>query len=259
MGYPEWPATVGGMGLPISGDDLVLSGSFNVRDVGGLPTADGRSVRPGMLLRSAHLGDLDDDGRAALTDLGVDEVIDLRAPAECDAEGYDALPGHVRGRLLPFAVDRSSFSARGMSADAVRGHMSDIYRTYPGLSGASAAILAIVESIADGRSVLVHCAAGKDRTGWAVASVLRAAGVPETAVHADYLRSNDAVDHLRQMVIRRHPDAESIPVDYLGVHVDYLRSADAAMAATHGDTAGYLAACGIGPDLMTRFAERFVG
>lgn len=237
---------------------IELPGSFNVRDVGGLPTADGRTVDGGLLFRSAHLGRIDDAGRAALDRLGVDTVIDLRSARECEAEGADALPDHIEGLVLPFHQNPViPTSSRTFSADAAREHLIAVYRTYPALEGARQAIRTIIESVALGRTVLVHCSAGKDRTGWAVAAALRAAGVVEDAIEADYLRSNDAVEDLRAMLARRYPDAD-IPADYLGVHTEYLRAADEAMIDAHGDPAGYLAACGVDADTLARYRERVV-
>ncbi|SLJ82275.1 phosphotyrosine protein phosphatase ptpb [Mycobacteroides abscessus subsp. abscessus] len=69
----------------------------------------------------------------------------------------------------------------------------------------------------------MHCAAGKDRTGWAVATLLRAVGVSEEDVLADYLRSNEAVPALRAMLTATMgPGAEPSP-DLLGVREEYLR------------------------------------
>ncbi|RPA56794.1 tyrosine-protein phosphatase [Gordonia oryzae] len=238
---------------------IKLPGTFNVRDVGGVPTTDGRTVNGGLLFRSAHLGRLDDAGRAALDTLGVDTVIDLRSARECEAEGADALPDHIEGLVRPFHQNPVVPTSPGtISPDAAREHLIAVYGTYPALEGAGRAIRAIIESVARGQTVLVHCSAGKDRTGWAVATALRAAGVVEEAIEVDYLRSNDAVEDLRAMLASRYPDAD-IPADYLGVHTDYLQAADAAMVAAHGDLAGYLAACGVDADTLGRYRERVVG
>lgn len=223
-----------------------------------MPTADGRRLRRGLLIRSSHLGALDDDGRAALTDLGTAEVIDLRSLTECENEGHDVLPGHIRWRSIPFDPNRLGMSGRILTADEARSHLSAVYATYPVLDGAGRAILAVIKAIAAGRGVLVHCTAGKDRTGWAVATVLRAAGVPADHVDDDYLRSNDSIDDLRRMVAGRVPDASSIPGDYLGVRTEYLRSADEAMAATYGDVDGYLTAIGVSRALLDEFRQQIV-
>lgn len=233
--------------------DLDISGTFNARAVGGLPTRDGRTVRNGLLFRTAHLGGLDDAGRRALRDLGVVEVIDLRSPAECKAEGFDVLPSDIHWQSLPFDPNRISLGARTLNGEQAHAHMIAVYRTYPTLNGAKRAIAKIITLIAQQRPVLVHCTAGKDRTGWAVASVLRAAGVAERSVVDDYRASNAAVEDLRMMTAARHPDAASIPREYLGVLDDYLAAADAAMVAEYGDIESYLAACGIGPDKLAEF------
>ncbi|MDN2502179.1 tyrosine-protein phosphatase, partial [Nocardia nova] len=105
-------------------------------------------------------------------------------------------------------------------------------------------------------AVLVHCAAGKDRTGWAVATLLRAVGVTEDDVLADYLLSNEAVESLAADVARN--SGESLPPALLGVSIEYLAAGTEAMHRHYGTLDAYLEAIGITPQLRAALHTRML-
>jgi protein-tyrosine phosphatase len=125
--------------------------------------------------------------------------------------------------------------------------------------------------LADERPVLVHCFAGKDRTGFAVAVALEAAGVASEDIVADYLRSNDAVGPLRAAILTTMRSREGITDEVLsfaesrltdevlGVREDYLVSSRRVLDETHGGVAGYLAAAGVDDQTVTRMRTRLLG
>ncbi|MDF0529513.1 tyrosine-protein phosphatase [Tsukamurella sp. 8F] len=238
-------------------DALRISGAFNFRDLGGIATPHG-VVRSGALFRSAHLGEIDDRGRRTLVELGVTDVFDLRGPIEQEAYGADELPGDVRYHATPFDPARGRAPSPRRLTDPV-GYLTDVYRTYPELPGAGAALAAVAGVLAEGGSVLVHCTAGKDRTGWLIATLLRMFGASEEVVSSDYLRSNEAIGPLRDMVVRRRADAEQLSRDFLGVRAEYLAAATEAMTARFGDVAGYLSAVGVSPDTIAALQDRMIG
>ncbi|MFF5794728.1 tyrosine-protein phosphatase [Paeniglutamicibacter sp. NPDC012692] len=161
---------------------IALDGLLNFRDLGGLPTKRG-TIRPGVIYRSESLSDLTDQGWHDLARSGISTVIDLRSAAEsARAPGLDA--GSVSPRLLAIpmldgAIPTSFADMRPLSElydSLVRGHGGDFAR--------------IAGTIADADDpVLIHCTAGKDRTGLAVAIVLFAVGASWDAVRADYSTS----------------------------------------------------------------------
>jgi protein-tyrosine phosphatase len=183
-----------------------LQGAVNARDLGGLPTEDGRQTVVGRLLRADNLQDL---SRADVTklvhDIGVTTVVDLRSSVELDSEGpapLDAVPGvrHAHHPVIPelgsatdavaealltrIRQDRSRFPD-----DPTCGHYLGYLEDRPDQ------VVAAVRTIArDQGTALVHCAAGKDRTGVVVALALTAAGVRPEAVIADYASTSDRVD-----------------------------------------------------------------
>ncbi|AYF72678.1 tyrosine-protein phosphatase [Nocardia yunnanensis] len=237
-------------------DQFLISGTFNFRDLGGARTADGRTVREGVLLRSAQLSRLDADGLATLSALGVTDVHDLRGLAEIDYIGHDVVPDGVRLKVTPFDSrmgEAPPHEARRHST--AHSHMLEVYRLFPALPEAHLAIKALADSALAG-TALVHCAAGKDRTGWAVATLLRAVDVTEEDIYADYLLSNDAVPTLRSFMTAE--TNEELSDDLLGVKPEYLESATASMHDMYGGLEGYLAEIGITPDVREALRARLL-
>lgn len=263
-----------------------LSGAWNFRDV-----AETAGLRPGRLFRSSELSKLDDAGRRALTELGVTDVADLRSPAEVSRRGGGAVPGSVAVHNLPFpevshshdgeapqeAPHESSwnkmmteYSDEEPVAAALR-WMTAEYERFPTLAGARRAVRQVITMLADGRPVLVHCFAGKDRTGFAVAVALEAAGLTADAIMTDYLRSNDAVGPLRNAILTTMRSREGmtdevmsfaesrLTDEVLGVREEYLTSARRVLDESHGDLNGYLRAAGVTEDDVARLRIQLLG
>jgi protein-tyrosine phosphatase len=156
---------------------LPIAGTANVRDLGGYDTADG-TLRWGVLLRGDALADLEAEGREQLARLGLRTVIDLREPIERELDP-DAIDGvGLSLRELPLIGGR-------VDLHEVQG-MRDFYsavveRCGPGIA-AAVALLAEPETL----PALIHCSAGKDRTGILSAVVLAALGVADQTIAEDY-------------------------------------------------------------------------
>ncbi|WP_280261686.1 tyrosine-protein phosphatase [Nocardia wallacei] len=240
-------------------DQFLISGTFNYRDVGGVRTEFGPRVRAGALLRSAQLCRLDADGHATMRELGIAAVHDLRGPEEIRHLGADVLPDGVRLALTPFDSKIGEQPPHEVVHDEPWQEMLHVYRSFPAMPEAGVAITGIARSLVGGDgAVLVHCAAGKDRTGWAIATLLRAVGVTETDLLADYLLSNDAVDALRDDVARNSEGRVSLPLDVLGVAPEYLAAGTDAMHQLYGGLDGYLTAIGLTDDLRTALRTRLL-
>ena len=158
---------------------IPLPGTFNVRDVGGYPAAGG-TVRAGRLLRGDALHRLDDAARALLAGLPVRTVVDLREDFEARLSP-DALDGTGIAvlRMPVFRVTGDSFGQGPEELQAVYDHMVD--HCGPALAAAVAQVAA-----EEAQPVLVHCSAGKDRTGIVVALVLSLLGVADEVIAEDY-------------------------------------------------------------------------
>jgi protein-tyrosine phosphatase len=214
---------------------IELSGADNVRDVGGLPTEDGREVQRGRLIRSDSLQDLSaDDARRLVDDLRVRAVADLRTGVEVTGEGPTRLdreplvqvrhfslfpePEHVAATdtadgpvVLPWQ-DRD----KELTDEERRSGVSGIYLRY--LGDRADSVLAALRLIAgtDGATI-VHCAAGKDRTGVVVAVALAEVGVRRDAIIADYALSAERVEAIIARLVSRRTYATDLigdePVD----------------------------------------------
>ena len=167
---------------------VALNGIFNVRDVGGLATSNGRRVARGRLLRAAALHDASERDVATLHAWGVTLNIDLRDPAEIAFTGR----GRLESAEIDFVNHSLSFDRlmqRAADPNAPLAPLATRYLDY--LEQGPSAIVAAVEEIAvaSNHAVLVNCFFGKDRTGVLIALVLEALGVERDAVVADYARS----------------------------------------------------------------------
>ena len=176
--------------------DIALRGADNVRDLGGLPTGDGRRTRHGRLIRSATLQELTETDVAALVDrIGLRLVVDLRLPEEAEGQGRGLLAERVRAYAnLPL---RTADMTR---ADVVRDMAGiDLLTHYVAFLEASGPeVVTAVRLLADpgNQPALFHCAAGKDRTGVLAAILLDAVGVEEPAIVADYAVTGAHMDRV---------------------------------------------------------------
>src|SRR5690349_22902174 len=161
---------------------------YNARDLGGYPTADGMEIRWGALVRSDNLGHLTAIGHTALVEYGVSLIIDLRATWECDSfphffQGTCAgLPVYLS---LPLEQEDDLAKAARDAAGSLQEWNCLVLEQSP---AQMAAIVRAVVGAGPG-GVLVHCHAGKDRTGLVVALLLALAGVPHQLIAEDYAAS----------------------------------------------------------------------
>jgi protein-tyrosine phosphatase len=161
---------------------LDWEGGLNARDLGGYVTEDGRQTRWGAVVRSAALGALTEAGRAALADYGVRAIVDLRLPDELDREPNPfAEPGdHGIAYTNVSILD----PAAGFPPDTVT--LAENYLwSLEKFGGLVATAVEAVARAPEG-GVLIHCAAGKDRTGLISAMLLGVVGVPAATIADDY-------------------------------------------------------------------------
>lgn len=167
---------------------LQWAGCLNVRDLGGLPTADGHRLRSGALIRSDSPHWLSEEGVAAALAVPVRRVLDLRSAAEVelDPSPFALSPTY---RLLPL-IDPSREDDRDPESE--RSHAATYIGSLHRNRGRIAEAVAEIADAPDG-AVLVHCHSGKDRTGIVVALSLRLVGVDPEHIAADYALSADCL------------------------------------------------------------------
>lgn len=253
--------------------DLRVATLPNLRDVGGHPTRDGGRVRTGLLYRSTDLARLDDAGAATLEGLGIRTVFDLRTARERE-RGPDRLPSgadHVpldvlrdSAGLTPADMERvlatPEGAARALGGGRAERFFIDAYREFVELPSARDAFGRFFRELAEPgrRPALVHCTTGKDRTGWATATLLLLLGVPDDVVVEEYLRSGPVMTSLFAPQLAAFAALGGDP-DLLRPLVDvrpaYLEAGLAAVAETHGTLERYLAD-GLDIDVATVAALR---
>jgi protein-tyrosine phosphatase len=218
---------------------LNLQGASNFRDLGGYRTVDGRVVRWRQLFRSNHLGHLTEADVAIVRDLGVRSAFDFRGIEERTA-AVCAL-AEIEVHSLPIeptvvAALRAQLAAGSLSAATALEIMRESYGDY--VRRNTHRFRALFAHLLDDRAPLViHCTAGKDRTGFACALVLHALGVPDDVIGEDYLLTN-------RFYRRDTSSASDLPDDVrqaLGsVAASFLAAAFDAIRADYGDLDNYL-------------------
>ncbi len=227
---------------------LNLSGASNFRDLGGYPARDGRTIRWRQIFRSNHLGHLTGDDIAVVRGLGVKSAFDFRGVAE----RAEALCGvaDITTHSLPVeptvvaALRAIAANGRQPSREDAVEVMRDSYRGY--VQDSTPRYRALFAHLLEDRAPLViHCTAGKDRTGFACALILHALGVPGEVISEDYLLTN--------RFYKRDPSASTeLPDDVkqvLGtVQAAFLSAAFEAIDSDYGNLDGYFRdGLGLGP------------
>ena len=234
---------------------LPLAGVNNFRDYGGYAVAGGGRIKTGLLWRSAQHGDATDADLAAIDALGIATVIDLRGPSERDAKPCRRASGFA-AEVLMHPDETAGLALHTEAADGVltaAEARAAMVRLYEGIAHRTNLVemlrryFAVLTDVAS--PSLVHCVAGKDRTGFAVAALHRALGVHADDVMADYLLTNSASkldERIASGAFRdmpRYAAHEPATVRALwGVEADYLTTAFAALEAQHGTFDRYLEA-----------------
>ena len=188
---------------------------MNVRDLGGLPTTDGGTTVAGRLLRSENLQELTAGDVARLVDeIGVSTVVDLRSTNEVTIEGpapLDALASvrHAHHPVLREFLDvsdtvKAALVTEAAAADRERYPDDPMCGHYLGyLENRPEEVVGALRSIATAPgAAIVHCAAGKDRTGVVIALTLAVAGVEQDAIVADYAASDERLEAIIERLAR---------------------------------------------------------
>jgi len=257
---------------------IPLEGAANARDVGGVPLAGGGAVPAGRLLRADNLQDLTERDVALLvSELGLRAVIDLRTGVEVAREG----PGPLTRRPEVIVEHRSLYPETGGQTDfdletispwgRLERHPTDAdesptVQAYLGyLRRRPDSVVAAIRTIAtppDGGAVLVHCAAGKDRTGVVLALALDAVGVRREEVVADYLATRERIDALVARLAASPTYADEVRVEDTASHAPREGTMERVLELLderQGGSAGWLLEHGLGEDGLAALRARLGG
>jgi len=241
---------------------IELEGAANVRDLGGLATQDGGETVGGRLLRGDNLQELSPSDVARLVgDIGLTTVVDLRSTAELVSEGPAPLAAVAAVRHAHHPILPEQGSATDVVADVLlaRDRGEQDRSRYPAdplcgryLEDRPEQVVAALRSVAtaDG-AALVHCAAGKDRTGVVVALALTAVGVRPQDVVTDYAATGERITGIMER-LRRSPiyaaDINSRPAVQHRPRPQTMTAFLEQMRARYGGVAPWLAGHGFGQD-----------
>ncbi|MEO8395517.1 MAG: tyrosine-protein phosphatase [Chloroflexota bacterium] len=238
---------------------IEIEGGYNVRDLGGYPTADGRVTRSHVLVRAGTLDKLTPRGQRQLADYGVRTIVDLRD--ETEAREYpDLFVPSTTYLNLPYFGDT-------LTADETWSiHWSDtptlhgLYHHY--FDRCQQQVKAIISAVTENEpGILFHCYAGKDRTGLTAAFLLSSVGVPVDVIAEDYERTSLHIQHL---IAEWRESAQKTGGDLRLVERDGGSSAETMFAALdyleqrYGGVASYLNRCGITEQQIARLKALLV-
>lgn len=247
-----------------------LEGLANARDLGGLPTVDGRTTRSGVLLRTDTVQLLTPADVAWLRNVyGLRTVLDLRTPKEAASEGRGALALEAVGyHNIPFVPDQYIDPSDPRHEVLVRNRGGDRqsrdYLDYLTRGGNVARALRLVAS-GTATPLLFHCAAGKDRTGVLAALALDLVGVERSAIVDDYLATNTRLPRVlaRFAAMPTYAGAVSAgasgPPRDISCRPETLPKLFDALDEQFGGTAGWARSAGISDAELTRLRELLVG
>ncbi len=236
---------------------------YNVRDLGGYATRDGRQIRERALIRSDNLYHLNPQGRAALLAYGVRTIIDLRSPEEIAERPHPFADGRAGDSGVLYRNIRFSRDSDDPKVEARFAEAQSLRENYClALDYGKQRMADIVSAIADAPegAIVVHCQAGRDRTGIVSALMLGLAGIPHETIVDDYALSDTLIGPLNDEY------AASLETEAEREHFrQELRMVRHTMQGLlehldreYGGSEGYLRAAGLPDDKIERLKGRLI-
>ncbi|MEV6223080.1 tyrosine-protein phosphatase [Nocardia fluminea] len=240
------------------GRELPLRGAVNARDLGGLRTVDGRQVRRLRVLRSDLLTGLDTgDVSFLLTDCGLRTIVDLRAPGEIVTDGTGAVVDAVADyrNLHVYGADRVRLDLTDVSPD---GSMFERYCEYLAHSSENIAAVLRLLAVEAQLPALIHCAAGKDRTGVVIALLLAVAGVRADDIIADYAATTPNIAALRARGGRPADAIDRLPAWVFAAESTTMRQFLTHLDVEHGGPAEWATRAGLDRATQRQLADNLL-
>jgi protein-tyrosine phosphatase len=196
------------------------------------------STRRGVLVRASSLGELSAAGLDSMRQHGIRSVIDIRSPDE------------IAERPSPFADGTAYRNAHFVLGRTIQVNQAAIAGTMPAelarLASPNSGLAEVIRAIASAEpGIVLHCVAGRDRTGFIVAVVLAALGVDDDDIVADYVLSDEELQAEYERFIATHADDEADIRGAIARRAETMRSVLTTLRAEYGDAASYLRAAGV--------------
>jgi protein-tyrosine phosphatase len=238
-----------------------LRGVTNFRDLGGLPVVGGGRTRRGRFFRSESVGAMtDEDVEVVVGTLGIGAVLDLRSSGETIDEGRGPLGRksviYANVPMNPAALHLfrdESFLPGDLTASVYNAFLDEAAGMLPNVVRMLATLLDV--------PTVVHCAAGKDRTGLVIALTLDLVGVDRTCVVEDYMASAESVDAVNEMLARSaryRAHMEKVDREFYEVHERAILGFFSHLDAAYGGSAGWATARGLSDDVVRRLRAALV-
>jgi protein-tyrosine phosphatase len=253
---------------------IKVEGSINLRDFGGYKTHHGQTVKEGLLFRCGAMSDIPDHAFDDFAELDIGVICDLRSHEEAETSptpegGPFACRVHIPiwpGSSTQFQ-ETASKQSRGPSPDQFAEFMASITREIA-RDHVEAYKKLMRELVSTDKGFLLHCSAGKDRTGFGAAIILTLLGVDHDTVMHDYLVSNESGDLFERMRTRMlqnlkdHGMSSKIDDEIIkvmsGVRAEYLLGAFEEIDTHYGGMSGYLEEVGISAADQKHLTERLL-
>ncbi|WP_199621989.1 tyrosine-protein phosphatase [Paenibacillus alkalitolerans] len=232
-----------------------VEGAYNVRDLGGYKTNDGRTTRWGVLFRADGLHKLTEESRQALMNKGVRTVIDLRHSKELESKknvfsDSDKVNYYNVSLINPSAAGSAEIRSLGdLYINMIESSQTELLRVFGLLADESG-----------GHAALFHCAAGKDRTGVVAALLLDLAGVPHETIAEDYALTASCIAPIMEELRSARPPAvpEEIYESFLGSDPDNMMDMLHHVERRYGNAERYLLSIGVSDAQIQALKDKFI-
>jgi hypothetical protein len=237
---------------------IELQGAFNVRDLGGLRTKDGRITRPGVIYRGDSLDSITPGDEKILFDkLGIGTIVDLRTQAETESKDLNfPVPRYRYSVLIEGRLGHEPFPSDD-PAELAKVYLSNLDN---GRAAVKATFDIIAANLSAGVATLFHCAAGRDRTGIIAALLLGLVGVTDGQIAIDYVQSNRNARRVTKKLAENplYAGHDSSRPEVILLHELTILGFMRLLRAQSGGPERFCLDCGISPETIATIREEFV-
>lgn len=248
----------------ISSKHIPLDRVANLRDLGGIETSTGKTIKNGRILRSSDLHELSENDKRVLKSLNISDIVDLRTESEIRNFPDKLLAGWTLHKMPVFDFDmeegpeKSGFEEKPITREGIEEMVSILYpRMLFNPVGIQTWKDLFSLLLSQPQGVVFHCTEGKDRTGIAAILILSALGADEDTIKKDYLLTNSYLDRINAQHARRGLLREDDPI-FKGVSKRFFQALQKA-AEPYGGFKGYLeSVVGLNPEDFARLQEIYL-